>query len=155
MQVKSIELTLENCEVIRIDEKYIGNVWMNGIREELARIGCNYISTHKYCKEFFIEIRKDVKNKMSNVRFDKRTPIERLTECADICTVRLIYDDKSYEDIDVPWDDGSNDMINKYQDFYISKNGNLYLYVGKKNITKYLDPYIDSEEWDWMFCVTE
>lgn len=154
MQIKAIELVLENCEVIKIDEEYIGYVWMRGIREELARLGCNYISMHKYCKEFFIEIRKDVKNETSNVKFDERTPIERLIECADICTVRLIYDDKSYEDIDVPWDE-DNETVNKYQDHYISEHGNLYLYVGKKDIEKYLDPYIDCKDWEWMFYVTE
>lgn len=31
MQVKSIELILENCEVIKIDEEYIGDIWMRGI----------------------------------------------------------------------------------------------------------------------------
>lgn len=71
MQVKSIELILENCEVIKIDEEYIGDIWMRGIREELARFGCNYIATRKWCKEFFIEIRKDVKNK-SHFTFSKR-----------------------------------------------------------------------------------
>ena len=54
MQIKRIELVLENCEVINVDAKYIGEMFIGDTSWDVSHMGKSY-----YCNIFCIEIHKD------------------------------------------------------------------------------------------------
>ena len=43
MRLKYIELTLENCEVVTIDGKYIGDFLVDDISTSISRLACNWV----------------------------------------------------------------------------------------------------------------
>lgn len=134
--VKSVNLILENCEVINIEPQYLGQLLLDKIRTKVYRIAMNSISKMQVVNRVAIEIFSE-----ANVPYDsfgeesKETIFERLTNYNDIAQIELIYDDdcKDTEIFVVNWeDDDKCGCTNKLQKSYISKPGNLYITIGRK-----------------------
>ncbi len=134
--VKSVNLILENCEVINIEPQYLGQLFLDKIRTKVYRIAMNSISRMQVVNRVAIEIFSE-----ANVPYDsfgeesKETIFERLTNYNDITQIELIYDDdcRDTELFIVNWeDDDKCGCTNKLQKSYISKPGNLYITIGRK-----------------------
>lgn len=129
-KIASVEFGLENCEVLSIEGKYIGNFSVQNLKSSIKK---HYDSiTHMTtCDLFAIAISKEA-NK-DYFAFDieefKHNTFKRLSN-GDICSVDLIYDDGSKDEFYIDWV-GESEYKNEAQDSYVSKLGDLYIVVSK------------------------
>ena len=152
--VKSVNLILENCEVINIEAKYFGQLLLEKIRTKVYRVAMNSISRMQVVNRVAIELFSE-----ANVPYDsfgeesKETIFDRLTNYNDIAQIELIYDDegKDTELFIVNWiDDDQCGCTNKLQKSYTSKPGNLYILIGKDMKLK---NFFDKEEIEDEQCM--
>lgn len=137
MLIRSVDLVLEDCEVITIEGKYIGDFYLGDIRQEIARMACNHIGIEEICHSFRMEIHKDA-DKDDEWFGSKRNVFKRLQEYDDITlvTVRLYdqYAEEPEEDIEkhylLHWD-GDSEYENENQKSFVANTGWLYLVVEK------------------------
>ena len=159
MLIRSVDLVLENCEVVTIEGKYIGDFYLGDIRQEIARTACNHIGMSEICYSFYMEIHKD-----ANEDFDsfgtKQNTFKRLQAYNDITqvTVRLYdqYAEEPEEDIEkhylLHWG-GDSEYENDYQKSLVADTGWLYLVVEKDKAIKDvfdLDSINDPEHADFV-----
>ncbi|ASA22672.1 hypothetical protein [Paenibacillus donghaensis] len=134
-KITSVEFGLENCEVLIIEGKHIGNFQVRDLKNHITK---HYQSiTHMTtCDLFSIAISKHA-NK-DYFAFDieeyKHNAFERLSN-GDICSVNLIYDDETKDEFYVDWV-GDSEYVNEAQDSYLSKLGDLYIVVSKDQTVK-------------------
>lgn len=152
--VKSVNIVLENCEVINIDAQYFGQLLLEKIRTKVYRVAMNSISRMQVVNRVAIELFSE-----ANVPYDsfgeesKETIFDRLTNYNDIAQIELIYDDegKDTELFIVNWvDDDQCGCTNKLQKSYTSKPGNLYILIGKDMKLK---NFFDKEEIEDEQCM--
>ena len=159
MRLKEIELQFENCEYVTINGKYVGEFFVDGIKKSFSRLGCNSIDEIDECAKFMIEFSDDA-NKIANAvgssdwysHYDN--VFGRIEQYADITGFRFVlvdYDGVEHEYSYIPiWEDADhNGEENLYQKSYISKNGFMYIVIGKdiniKDLPMY--EYIDDKEY--------
>ena len=155
--IAKVDIVLENCEYITLDAKYFGELFVDGIYEQIKRIACNSISNMKSAKEVAIEIFKEA-NEVDYCPFgqDEKVKIfDRLTQYNDITSLTFYYEKKNEdddkkkkknketeydkEDIYINWY-GDSDNENESQISYISSQGNLYIVIAKdKNVEDFFD----------------
>ncbi|KAA9007295.1 hypothetical protein F4V43_02070 [Paenibacillus spiritus] len=135
MKIKSVEFALENCEVLSIDGKYIGNFQVRDLKKHITK-HYNSIMHMTTCELFSIAISREA-NKEYNA-FDveewKHNLFERLS-ARDICSVDLIYEDGTKDEFYVDWV-GESEYKNEAQDSYVSKLGDLYIVISKEQTVK-------------------
>lgn len=162
MLIRKLELVLENCEVVKVDGKYIGNFYAGDIKKEIARMACNHIDMMEICHSFYVEIHKD-----ANKRYEsfgdkdwKTLAFDRLTKYNDITSVIIHlydqYDEDAREDESkdtvynylIHWV-GDDDCENPAQKSKIAKTGWLYLVIGEnvKMEETFPDEEVDDEEY--------
>ena len=128
MKLKNIEFTFENCEVINIDGKYIGDFLVDDITTSIQRV-CNSI------------MKFDVAHTIATV-------FDRLSACDDITSIEFTLEewcdgelkDTTYSYY-VDWT-GDSEYSNEAQVTYQSKAGHLYILIKDK---ARLDDYFDVE----------
>lgn len=131
-EVKSISLILENCEVLTFDRKYIGEFCVDGITSDIFRIACNSIRKRQRCEKLLLSLRRDADQKYDCFGLPSdATTFKRIDSCPDITSIEITYEDGSMERYCVPWHEG-DEYSNRYQHSYISKMGDLYLYIGRE-----------------------
>ena len=146
--ISKIEIGLENCEVITIDGKYIGDFDVYNICTNISRMGCNYIGKAKSCDSFIIEIYRDanvVNNPFGTEDDNDGKIFERIKQYNDITSVTVYYDkkDEDYNDIEtgesdyfyVPYQEETEGQLgspNIYQSTYINNFGDLYIVIDKE-----------------------
>lgn len=151
MLIRSIDLVLENCEVVTIEGKHIGDFYLGDIRQEIARMACNHIGMEEICHSFYIEIHKDA---------NKDNAFKRLQTYNDITQVTVCLYDQYAEDPEeaiekhylLHWNEDS-EYENEYQKSLIADTGWLYLVVEKdKTIEDVfdLDAINDAEHADFV-----
>lgn len=148
MKIKKLTFIMENCEVIEIDGKYIGEFYCGKIKEKISRIGINGFGMWKECGEFYVEIHKDANQVYKELGVTKA--FERLSEYPDICHIEIEFDEPaSIVKYSLKWE-GEFDSANIIQDSYISEKGHLYIKVGKKDLFKYFRDDVDTRDWEWI-----
>ena len=133
MRIKYIELTLENCEVVTIDGKYIGDFLVDDISTSISRLACNWVGKVDWAGLVAIEIHKDADKELYHPIFSRLTTWNDITHI-DICLENDVEEDSATSQTysyAIDWDD-SNDGENKNQESYISDLGNLYIYINSK-----------------------
>ena len=162
MLIRNLELVLENCEVVKIDGKYIGDFYAGDIRKEIARMACNYIGMEEICHSFYVEIHADANKKYApfgDQEWETKA-FERLLQYNDITaiTVRLYdqYDEdaKTDESKDtvchylIHWV-GDDDYENPAQKSKVAKTGWFYLVVDEKRELEdvFSSEMVDDEEY--------
>lgn len=156
MKLKYITFTLENCDQITVDGKYIGDFYVGDIKSEIRRIACNSIMKMDISKEFAIEIHKKANKEHFELGCEsfKTTVFEVLTRCNDITSIEFELEDQYVEDEEIPAKEyydyfvnwcGDSDYDNDAQKSYISKPGHLYLVIDKNSK---IEDYFDKEEID-------
>ena len=142
MLIRSIDLVLENCEVVTIEGKYIGNFYLGDIKQEIARMACNHIGMEEICYSFYVELHKDASKDYCpfGIETEKTNAFKRLQAYNDITqvTVRLYnqYAEEQEEDIEkhylVHWT-GDSEYENDSQKSYLADTGWLYLVIDENN----------------------
>jgi len=135
-QIKSIELCLENCEVLKFEADQIGRFEVKNIKNEISRIALNSISKLSTCEEFIIQISSKAnisESYLTTWSNNNVLPFERINNGRDIVSVTINYEDGNKENIYVDWD--GTYCENYLQSSYINKAGDLYIVVSKnKNV---------------------
>ena len=156
MRLKYITFTLENCDQITIEGKYVGDFYVGDIISEIKRIACNSIMKMNITKEFAIEIHKNANKTHYVLGLEKckYTVFEILTSHNNITSIEFELEEQYIKDEKIPkfehykyfvnWT-GDSDFVNDSQKSYISKPGHLYLVIDKKSN---IEDYFDSEEID-------
>lgn len=162
MNLKYISFMLENCDMIIIDGKYVGDFLVDDLHTTFTRTGCNCIEKIEVAKTFAIEIHRDA----NIVRYQhgqtqnegcRQMTFERFC-CNDITQIEFEFSDsvREYQETDgadsycyfVDWSD--DDCINQFQKSYISKDGNLYIVIEKD---KLIEDYFDIDEINDSECM--
>lgn len=138
--VNSIVFTLENCEVLEINSRYIEYIDISKIDTKIKQFG-KILKVHEI-NDFFIKIINAPEIKGY---------IDRLHQYNDITHIDLKYSDGTIEYYVMAWENDRND--NEYQSSIISeKSGNLYLSVERYSIIeetiKYYKGIIDMSDLD-------
>lgn len=152
MKLKNIEFTFENCEVINIDGKYIGDFLVDDITTSIQRV-CNSIMKFDVAHTIAIEIHKDANKEhyilgQTHIAEFKQTVFDRLSACDDITSIEFTLEewcdgelkDTTYSYY-VDWT-GDSEYSNEAQVTYQSKAGHLYILIKDK---ARLDDYFDVE----------
>lgn len=159
MKLKNITFTFENCDMITIDGKYIGNFLVDEIKTSIQRIACNAIMKMDIAKVIAIEIHKDANKERCPLGCEdcKEMTFDRFLAYDDIVSIEFTLDDgdSNCTDYDyyVDWV-GDSDMENEAQHSYVSKDNNLYIVISDgKNVEDYFDFEMidDSDYMDFQF----
>lgn len=146
--VKEIELTLENCEHIKIPSGHLGNIVIEDIDISIRRNAINSIDKLQTANSIYLDIIKPETIKTLRLfdEYDEGSPncSTRLIKYADITSVEVIYNNGSKETYFVDWD-WDNEYINNYQDTQLAKNGNLHVLINRK---KKLKEFLDNENFE-------
>ena len=144
--VKYIELVFENCEEVRIDEKYIGYMAITDFGEEIVRVAINSICKIRAADEVALEIFSEANGPFISYGKDQGITIfDRITEWNDITHINVVYEDGEEEYIAINYDEGLNEgklgAENILQTSKLSDLGNLYLVIstGGEDIDKLFD----------------
>lgn len=135
-EIIKIELVLENCEVITIKGKHIGDFVCEDIKYSIQRLACNSINEVYSCETFYMSIHRDCSlNKESNWTVgnlpEEREPLKRILEYPDITCIYIYFKDKKNPQKIYPkWSEG-DEYSNKYQKTYMNKFGDLYIVIDK------------------------
>lgn len=171
MRLKNIRFIFENCDVITIDGKYIGNFLIDDIRTTIGRSAVNFIGKMETAYTIVIEIHKDANKERHALGLPELNQLtfDRFTKWNDITAVEFELEEQYVEDGQAPkveyyhyytnWV-GDNEYENDAQSAYISENGDLYLVIDKnKQIRDYFDyEEIDDEKysyWHWDLLMDE
>lgn len=154
MKLKNITFTFENCDMITIDGKYIGNFLVDEIKTSIQRVACNAIMQMDIAKVIAIEIHKDANKERYPLGCEDCTEMtfDRFLAYDDITSIEFTLDDTDYSYY-VDWV-GDSDMENEAQHSYMSKDNNLYIVISDgKNVEDYFDFEMidDSEYMDFQF----
>ncbi len=163
MRIKSVDFILENCEVITIDGKYIGDFLIDDVQTRISRIACNSISKMDIANTIAIEIHRDANKERHQFGCTgyKQKTFDRLVEWNDITSIEFELEEGNVEEGKIPrvehyhyfvnWV-GDNDEENDAQSTYISDNEDLYLVIAEnKQIEDYFnDKLIDDDEYAYM-----
>ena len=133
MTTNKIILMTENCESIKIDEKYIKTLHIQNIMESITKCYHNdEINTYKICKKFNLILSADCNDYYcSNGNSFKSNfkLFDRLIKWKDIVSVHIFYSEDNIQKsviMNVPYD---GDEINKKMNCYINKDGNLQIII--------------------------
>ncbi|KON87408.1 hypothetical protein AF332_11605 [Sporosarcina globispora] len=153
MNFKSIDLVLENCEVITVERKYMGHLYMSNFNTTISRHDKKLLSS-EVVNEFAIEIHRSL-DETTNKQglFDKYSPIERLRKYSDITQIEITYEDNSKKHVYTHWHD-EDEYDNRYQKSKLNNFGDLYIVISE---AKDIDYYFQDEtindsdmvEWNW------
>lgn len=135
LELKYVDLILENCEVVKVDRKFIGDFHLGEINTSISRNASNSISKKVSCEEFIIQINRDMNKEEHNQytfsQIDQKTnPIKRLMKFQDITAVEITYKDDSSEIIYIKWhlEDENN---NRFQKSKLNNFGDLYIVISE------------------------
>lgn len=133
MNIKKIEFILENCEVITIDGRFIGDFDLDNIKTKVSE-------KMTIAKDVAIEISSLANEETSSVILGIVTnetfkPFDRLTEHSDVTGIEVYFDDDTieYYYVDYQEENGFLGANNLNQHTYLSSLGNLYLVISEKN----------------------
>lgn len=140
MKLKEISFHLENCDMVTIDGKYIGDFLVDKIETNISRCACNAIDRMDVAKTFAIEIHKDadkVHYELGNNDWET-TVFKRLSKYNDITQIDFTLiesyvdegKDPKTEDYHyfVDWC-GDDDYSNEAQINYVSDIGHFYIVI--------------------------
>ena len=146
--IENIRLHCENCEVIEIEGRHIGEIQINGLTQNLRRHG-NEIKYYKTCEYFVLEIHRDANKKYKSFGMISDVLLfERIFNTQDIVSITIKYDNGIIDEVYLPYKEKDTFLTNEYQKVYISSVNHLYIICSKNNIPNdYFDiGYINDEK---------
>lgn len=137
-QIVKVELVLENCEVITIEGKYIGEFRLENITYSIRRKACNYIGESEVAKHFSMSINRDCnKEEATETSFGtatdwKRNKFERIRQYDDITSIYVYFKGKKKPKVFYTNWGGESEYENDYQKSYINEFGDLFIVIDEK-----------------------
>ena len=124
MNIKYIDLVLENCDVVRLEPKDVKGLHIVGITEVMDYYGMHKkdsnIGRRRHCTYFVILI--DNPKEIPQVGFaypDNTNAYEMITAHSDITVIDIIYEDGTNESIYVDFNEyNDNYNINQKNEYY-------------------------------------
>jgi hypothetical protein len=149
MEFKQIELVLENCEVITVERKYLGSIYMSNFTEIISRHRKSLIQS-TVVNEFAIEIHRSLDETVAKQGlFDDYNPIQRLNKFNDITQLEITYEDGTKKHFYTHWHD-DDEYNNRYQKNKLNQFGDLYIVISENNdIDQYFNEYFINDEDNW------
>ena len=160
--IKSVEFILENCEMITIDGKYIGNFYLGDVSYSINRIACNSIEELYWTNNFYISINRKA-DKKENIKYTlgeinkNRNIFNRLTSYPDITSITVNFSNGKSKSFYVDWNE-DDEQNNSYQKTYVNDFGDLFMVINKnKNIEDIwdLNEINDKESIDFQWDMYE
>lgn len=140
-EIEKIELVLENCEIITIEGKYIGDFKIENIQYSINRKALNYIAEEYSCSHFSLSahrggaISKETRFTLGSIN-EERNQYNRILFNNDITSIYIHFiNQKTPKQIHVKWS-GDSDINNEYQKSYINKFGDLFIVVDRNSELK-------------------
>lgn len=167
-KLTSIQLSLENCEVIDIPANLVEFLYMTGYDRQSCWHGRyqHYHECDAY-NEILMELNPDVDQVKQLGMFSDQIGVMQRLAMDDIVSIHLRFeDDKTNEKLAseeyyVRWD-GPSDYVNLCQETHVNSAGNLCIKIAKKSAADYLKESIENcgayswFEWDqWSSCKQE
>jgi hypothetical protein len=169
MKLKNIDFIFENCDVISIDGKYIGDFLVDDVSTSIQRIACNSIEEMTTAHTIAIEIHKNANREryqfdQSQIEHYKQMTFDRFASYNDITAIEFTLEGKD-EDVGkchkyhyyVDWV-GDSDYTNEAQVNYRSNLGHLYICIKKDgSLSDYFDTELinDSEYMEFAFSMMD
>lgn len=138
-KLSKIEIGLENCDVITIDNEDIKYVSINSISKDIDIVQDGDIIEHSYCNSLNMLLKpsanKTYQEFQQNGKDYECKVFERLQTYNDITSIQLIYNNGTKtDDIYVLYKDKNENELgspNVYMSTYISDFGDLFIVVDK------------------------
>ncbi|AAO47448.1 hypothetical protein QCF18_09985 [Staphylococcus aureus] len=124
MNIKYIDLVLENCDVVRLEPKDVSRFHISGITEGIDYYGTykgtSSISRTRHCTYFGILIDKPMEIPQVGFAYpDNTNAYEMITAYSDITAIDIIYENDANEYIYVDFNEyNDNYNINQKNDYY-------------------------------------
>ena len=157
MRLSKIELRLENCDVITLNNKEIEYLSIDNIKKNIwVQSGDAYDKT--YCDSFSIVLNKSANRKyyefeQNDTEFEANI-FERLKD-RDITSIKLYYDnDTNTEDIYIPYKDDVENQLgsaNVYMTYEITKQGNMLIIIDQKETVNSVNSIANIQYYDYDF----
>jgi len=135
--VKAVEIVFENLDYVRVPVEYIGAINMQDVSYSINYFCTNTLKKHLLTKSVYIQIMKSFKcdsngrGEFTNLCDDFETRIFIM----DITYFRIHYDDGSFEDIYVSWEDcEDNEYRNRLQRTFHDEEGNTIIEIGQEGM---------------------
>lgn len=138
--IDKVELLLENCEVITIEGKHIGEFCIDNINHRIERVTCNSIQEIHIAKHFSISIHRDANIEKSMPIDGKMKKFSRLHNCHDIVCVYVYlkqdwFKKQKVKCFYVDWyhdrNDSNTTWVNKNQKTHMNQFGDLFITVDR------------------------
>ena len=150
----SVEFIFENVESMEFDAKYFGSFHIDRIGRAVKRFACNAILDYTMAKEVAIEIFSEANDTYAPFgdESESTTKFERIMEWDDITRIVLKYEDGSYDELFVDYDEGEDECKlgaeNINQKSMLSDLGNLYIVIAHAQCIEdwFDDKEINSED---------
>ena len=128
--IESITLVLENGNIIQVECKHIGVLYLGKFERTVYGIAGHSISDHTTINKVHIEINAEVNANKIDIRCtEEQYPFERLTQWKDIAQISLKYHDGTKEFFYVNYEEDKSEN-NMYQKSKTNDFGDLYIVIG-------------------------
>ncbi len=142
MEIKKLSLILENCDVIEFKGSDIGSFFVDDIKKGIYRVAANSINEMEIAQTTMVEISKNARDVhyQFGAKDDAVDNFERILNIPDITKIEIIFNDNGqeiYREFYPKWEDALYSAeANRLQESFISKKGNLFIYIGEKTDNK-------------------
>ncbi|MED3792503.1 hypothetical protein P4571_08600 [Niallia alba] len=149
-EIKSIGLSLENCEAMEFKREDIGRFNIIDIKRSISRSASNSVSDYLTSEEVYLQLSSKA-NKYSTFTCTwhdgEVTPFERLLQHKDIVAIDINYEDGTNEYIYVKWK-GESDYTNEIETVKMNDHtGDLYIVISEnENVESYFRESLEEEE---------
>lgn len=133
--VNAVEIVFENLDFVRIPVEHIGEINMQDVSYSIGYYCTNTLKKHLHSKYVYVQVMKSFK-----CDFSKQDEFTDLCEDfevrifnPDITYFRIHYNDGTYEDIYVSWEDCEDDEYsNRLQRTFRDEEGNIVIEIGQE-----------------------
>lgn len=149
-QLKWIEFYTENCEIFKIDGRYVGDLLCDNFKTRIRRTAANSIDKITTVEEFAVELFAGGNKPTTYGEYSfAETVYDRLHYYNDITEVTLYFDGGECYSFCPTWEDATaNGEENALQTSYITSSGNLYVTISLMPFQNYFDKEeINDEEY--------
>jgi len=126
-QIEKVEIVLENCQIITVEGKHIGDFNCYDIKHSINRTACNSIDEMYTCESFSMSINRESAIKV----FPDVNAFTRIMKYPDITSIYIYFTNKKdAKQIYMKWN--GDICTNEYQKSYINQFGDLFIVIDEK-----------------------
>ena len=138
ISLKSIELTFENIDYIIIPVQYFADDFGIHIIINSCSVSENMVSNRKTAESVMFVLKKAANHAALTfagdvhvMQYEGESLFERICRYSDITHIKMIYEDETFEEYTVAWEEDQTGCRNLLQKSYITDDGNIKVVIGK------------------------